>query len=187
MSSWENELYNSVHFNNLATFKDILSREEVQKNGNLEREGWVYGSAPLHLAAYYGRDEMVQLLVDAGVKINSYSRMQNRINCTALHYAAYNNNKSTLKLLLELGADRTLEGHFGKYDGTALDWALKGEPRKGSVAVLSGNQSAKAGDTGKPGKCHNCTCMSKNFHISELSFSHKLTLSTVYLWHLCVS
>ena len=127
MSSCENQLYSSVQFNELTIFKSILHRREVCVNGNLGREEWTYGTAPLHLAAYYGRVEMVKLLVEAGVKVNSYSNMETQIQATALHYAAYNNHISTVKLLLELGADKTLKGKFGHINGTPLECAQTGD------------------------------------------------------------
>ena len=149
MASWESELYNSIQFNEFAAFKKILSRDEVKKNGNLGRQEWVYGTAPLHLAAYFGRDEMIKLLIKAGVNISSYSNAGTEIKATALHYAAYNHFDSTVKLLLEFGANTTLKGNFGKVTGTPLDCAKAGQGCKEIVKLLEDYDKQKLLKSGK--------------------------------------
>ena len=70
-------------------------------------------------------------MLDAGAQINArtINREKTR-DFTALHAAVQNTNVSTVKLLLDRGADPKLEGKFGKkfaheleMSGTALDWA----------------------------------------------------------------
>lgn len=121
----ESQLYVAVHCNYLASLETVLSKEEVKRSGYLNRSEWKNGKDPLHLAAQYGRDDMIRMLVEAGVDVNCYSVWDSKERWTALHWAVYRNRLSSVRLLLKLGADAELPGRIGTLSGTALDWARK--------------------------------------------------------------
>ena len=67
-----------------------------------------YGDTPLHLAAFRinPNPNIVKLLLDAGA---NYDAIENRLDRTALHFAASHGNTDTVKLLLDAGADPNIE------------------------------------------------------------------------------
>jgi ankyrin repeat protein len=65
---------------------------------NMDSNGWT----ALHHAAYNGDFESAAILIkDGGANVNSYSNQQR----TPLHFAALNNHKTIIWLLLANGAD----------------------------------------------------------------------------------
>ncbi len=69
-------------------------------------------------AAELGRQYSVRLLVELGFDVNHVERV------TALHEAAWNGDLKMTKLLVELGADPTMEDHA--HHSTPRGWALHG-------------------------------------------------------------
>ena len=68
------------------------------------------GETPLHLAALMGQVIMLQFLAVRGAKINTEDNWKS----TPLHHAAENGQQAAVRLLLGLGADRSLKNMFGK-------------------------------------------------------------------------
>ena len=66
-------------------------------------------------AAELGRPEAIRLLVELGFDVNARSRT------TALHQAALRGDMTTIKLLVELGADPTITDT--EFDSTPSGWA----------------------------------------------------------------
>jgi Ankyrin repeats (3 copies) len=66
-------------------------------------------------AAELGRLDAVRLLAEIGFEVNYMKRL------TALHQAAFDGNLELVKLLIELGADPTIQDR--SYNSTALGWA----------------------------------------------------------------
>ena len=94
------------------------------------------GGYPLQEAAGLGRDDMVRVLVVKGIDVNSYS-VDRGNRWTALHWAAQGNHVSTIKILLQLGADKTALGSWGPfYKGTPLEFAAR-RGNQAAVQVLS--------------------------------------------------
>lgn len=94
-------------------------RAHLWHNMDDQREGRIdYAHTILPLAASYGQDEIVTLLLDEGVSITP----RQPTYPTPLHYAASKGRASTVTLLLDRGApvDRTDE--YGK---TPLIWAAE--------------------------------------------------------------
>jgi ankyrin repeat protein len=76
----------------------------LHRNGSsVAPRGYSYNT-PLHAAAYYGDLEMVQILLEYGVDVNT----QNDAGCTPLDFASRNghrNDSRVVQLLIEHGAD----------------------------------------------------------------------------------
>ena len=68
-----------------------------------------YGSTPLHLAAMYGKAEVISVLVQAGADINVTTIAHNGVDFdagkTPLHKAAFHGNVEVIPVLVQLGAD----------------------------------------------------------------------------------
>lgn len=68
------------------------------------------GDNCLHIAAHRGDYRSVELLLRAGIDVNSLGEM----NCTALHYAISNGHQNVADLLIKNGASTSLLNKFGK-------------------------------------------------------------------------
>ena len=137
MSSWVESLHRTVIEDRLPTFRRYLRKASGSDEGlRLQdiKEWSLDEGCPLQAAARLGRNEMVRLLVAAGIDVNSYSVDKIRgSRYTALHCAAIGNEVSTVKILLELGADPELLGWKNSYcAATALDFAIE----KGNWGVV---------------------------------------------------
>lgn len=85
----------------------------------------VFSGYPLHVASYYGLDDIVRLLLAKGAKVN----FANSYGQTALHIACLRpEGASAIPILLRAGADRGAKWN----DETPLDVAR----RKGSTAAV---------------------------------------------------
>jgi ankyrin repeat protein len=80
----------------LSIVHDLISRGALINTFN------DYGNSPLILAAFYGRNDIVQELLNHGALINSMSPQR---TWTALMSACEQNHLSTVRLLLDNGAD----------------------------------------------------------------------------------
>ena len=130
MSSWVESLHRTVIEDRLPTFRRHLRKASGSDEGlRLQdiKEWSLDEGCPLQAAARLGRNEMVRLLVAAGIDVNSYSVDEIRgSRYTALHCAAVANEVSTVKILLELGADPELLGWWSpNYWGTAMYFAIR--------------------------------------------------------------
>lgn len=74
----------------------------------------------LTVAAFYGNERFVSLMLLMGVGPNSYPTKFHR-HGTPLHQAVFSGNINCVKLLIEAGADPILRDKV--YDGTSLEWA----------------------------------------------------------------
>ena len=109
MSIWSGKARQAVTEDNIITLQHLLNEEEFKRVIAGKEWTFAYGTCPLHTAVYLGKDEMVRLMVEAGININSYSVDVDAFTIwTPLHCAAYHGKTSTSNLLLELGADENL-------------------------------------------------------------------------------
>jgi ankyrin repeat protein len=93
--------------------------EGILANDNSLREQAIARKPHLIIrAAELGRPEAVKLLAELGFDVNFRKRL------TALHQAAFNGNLELVRLLIELGADPTIED--SSYHATPLGWAEHG-------------------------------------------------------------
>lgn len=107
------DLYNAVKKGNIEMIRNLIS-QGADVNYVFQPE--VYGYTPLHMAAYYAMNKIIELLVDNGANINVYS-LDGK---TPLALAVERHNREeTVELLLRCGA----------HDGTAPipDYASIGE------------------------------------------------------------
>lgn len=112
----------------LAIREDSMQAFELLVNApdvNLEAQA-VNGDTPLMLAAFYGNEPVVALLLKREVEVN-------RPGWTALHYAAINGNAKVVRMLLEASAYVDAESPDDKMTPIMLA-AMRG--RVGAVAVL---------------------------------------------------
>ena len=84
----------------------------IDKGAEVNKKGW----APLHYAAANGHDDIVTLLVDN----SAYLDAESPNGTTPLMMAARGNHITTMKVLLDAGADARLKNQLGL---TALDFA----------------------------------------------------------------
>jgi ankyrin repeat protein len=91
-------------------------------------DGWT----PLHLAAFFGHDDLVKALLDRGASIEA--RSTNAMKNTPLHAASGGRHLSTIRLLLEDGANAnaTQEGGW-----TALHAAAQNGDRETLELLLT--------------------------------------------------
>ncbi|KAG2450509.1 hypothetical protein HYH02_005010 [Chlamydomonas schloesseri] len=83
------------------------------------------GHTPLIEAAWFGRAEVVRVLLRAGAVIDARCKAKGR---EAVHWAARNGNRAALKVLLESGVDINAKDKSGMFGGgrTPLDLAKSG-------------------------------------------------------------
>ena len=84
----------------------------IDKGAEVNKKGW----APLHYAAANGHDDVVTLLIDN----SAYLDAESPNGTTPLMMAARGNHITTMKVLLDAGADARLKNQLGL---TALDFA----------------------------------------------------------------
>jgi ankyrin repeat protein len=98
-------------------------------------DGWTL----LHLAAFFGQDELVKALLDRGASIEA--RSTNAMKNTPLHAASGGRQISTIRLLLEHGANAnaTQEGGW-----TALHAAAQNGDRETSELLLAHGADVQA-------------------------------------------
>lgn len=114
---------------NVAAVKSLLAKEAEVNN-----PGWT----ALHYAASIGNDDIVRMLLEASAYIDAESPN----GTTPLMMAAGAGRLSTVKLLLDEGADATLKNNLGM---TALDFA-----RQASQTYVLDDMTKLLENAGKP-------------------------------------
>lgn len=75
---------------------------------------WRTGISPLHLAAERNRDDVLEVLIEAGFDVNAQlseqrSKLYEDRRSTALYFSVINNNIDAVRVLLAAGADPNLD------------------------------------------------------------------------------
>ena len=127
-AGWEFELYDALNEEepSRVAIQEMLSRVEVKSD--LSRMEWPLEGCPLQIAAYFGEEDLVKQMLQAGFAINSVGQDEKKGDevqwtFTALHYAVEGSQAEMIGLLLDHGADPNVQGTYHKYVGTPLDWA----------------------------------------------------------------
>ena len=94
----EMDIYDSSAAGDLAGVTRMLNVEKALLESH-SSDGWT----PLHLAAFFGQQELAEALIDRGAKVDS--RSANRMLNTPLHAAAAGGQTRLVELLLKHGAD----------------------------------------------------------------------------------
>ena len=74
-------------------------------------------------SAFYGKTDMLKLLIASGVNVNAYLDASSGFHhhASALHQAVFSGSLAAVKMLVDAGADLTATDRI--YHGTPLDWA----------------------------------------------------------------
>src|SRR5579863_4229841 len=116
----------------------------ISKGAEVNKKGW----APLHYAATNGHDDVVQLLVDHSAYIDAGSPN----GTTPLMMAARGNHITTVKVLLDAGADPTVKNQLGL---TALDFAKQYHAKDVTEGLTARLQSMQATPSGASASSQN--------------------------------
>ena len=101
---------------------ELLSRDPKLAQ-SYSHDGWT----PLHLAAFFGQEQIARALLDRGADIHARSR--NAMENTALHAAAAGRKSAVIEVLLAHGADVNARQHGG--------WtALHAASQNGDVSLV---------------------------------------------------
>lgn len=112
-----------------AKIGDRAAAEEFLAQGMPVNDRGTLGLTPLHLAAWYGHTDVVELLLRNGAQVDA----KDKRGMTPLYWAAAEGNKQTVQLLIAEGANANAKDNDGK---TALDRAIilsKTKFRRGSA------------------------------------------------------
>lgn len=104
---------------------DELGSVAPQHRANMAKEGADKGWTPLHLAAHYGQEKIVWLLIDRGAELDIKSK--NKLGNTPLMAAVAGGNLAIVNMLLENGADADAEDAAGNDALTLAEESGKAE------------------------------------------------------------
>jgi len=96
----------------------------------LSSDGWT----PLHLAAFFGKDDAARLLLNKGAQVDA--RSTNAMQNTPLHAAAAGKHATLVKLLIDRGANVNARQHGGWTPMHAA--AQSGDVEMAKVLVAAG-------------------------------------------------
>lgn len=101
-------LHEAAFMGNLDALKaHITAKSDLNKKDE-------YGSAPLSIAAVFGKPQVAELLIKAGADLN----VKSADGSTPLHSASFFGRTDISKMLLNNGADITIRNNYGS---TALE------------------------------------------------------------------
>lgn len=94
-----------------AAFGDVTRVENLAENGtDINAKEPAGGGSPLIVAALYGQNGVVRLLLDRGAEMN----LKNKEGSTALHVAAFFGQPEVVEVLLDKGADTGIRNNYGQ-------------------------------------------------------------------------
>jgi cytohesin len=140
------EIHEGAKAGDVAKVKRLLATDPDLVNAT-DAKPWVW--TPLHHAADRGDDEMVELLLDRGARIDATDRSDE----TPLHLAVFSGHRRTAGLLLSRGAN--VNARYGLDRATALHFATKGGnvPMVELLICHGANVNARSRDDDSPLGC----------------------------------
>jgi len=90
----------------------------IEKGANIHWKGGRHNYSELHIAAYNGCNEIIELLIENGADINA----RNKRGETPLMYAIENGKVQTAKIFIDKGAD--IKATNRSYE-SAMDYAIR--------------------------------------------------------------
>ncbi len=103
--SKSNDIFDAVKKGRRKEVESSLKRDPGLVNALDEN-----GNTPLHFAVYYGKKDIVELLITNNAEINKH----NNGGAAPLHMAVMTRKKGVIKLLLRLGADIEVKNAYGR-------------------------------------------------------------------------
>ncbi len=98
------DIHSAVILNNIEAIKQhILAGSDINEKDPFG------GSSPLISAALFDKEDIVEILLDAGAELN----FQNNDGSTALHTAAFFCRPKIVQLLLDSGANKSIKNNNG--------------------------------------------------------------------------
>ncbi|NOZ21551.1 MAG: hypothetical protein GXP25_10740 [Planctomycetes bacterium] len=119
-----------------VTTGDAAKVKELLDQGARVGVRGLQGMTLLHIAAFQGRKEIIEILIANGAKINGEDNAGNR----PLHMAAEQDRKDVVELLLGKGADVNAKNRSGI---TPLDHAIR--LKRGDMAEFLRKHGGKSG------------------------------------------
>jgi ankyrin repeat protein len=110
----DRQLFEAVRNGKIETLKSALDADPSKLTVRDPPYGWTL----LHLAAQRGHLDIVNLLLDRGLDVNT---LENGDQTTALHWAAAAGHVAVVRRLLEAGVDPI--GHGDDHELAAIGWA----------------------------------------------------------------
>jgi ankyrin repeat protein len=83
--------------------------QHIQAGTDLNKKDAMSGSTPLITAASFGKIEIAQKLIDAGVNLTA----KNNDGATALHTAAFFGRVEIVQMLIDSNVDKSVQNNFG--------------------------------------------------------------------------
>jgi hypothetical protein len=117
---------------NATTFDATIAELVVMRHADPNVTSPVYDMTPAMMAAGGGHTTALELLVNAGAKLDT----QDKYGYTAAMLAAYYGNTQELELLIKAGTDVSLKTNAGN---TALDCAIMNSEAK-AISILVGKE-----------------------------------------------
>jgi ankyrin repeat protein len=140
-ASPELDVFEAAALGKVERLEELLARTP-----ELARAWSADGVTPLHLACFYGQEEVVECLLEAGADVSVGA--QNQAGSTPLHEAARSGHRNIVLLLLAHGADTELSDCQG---WTPLHLAAsQGYQDIVEVLLLSGTHSQLTGEGKSP-------------------------------------
>ncbi|WP_430965359.1 ankyrin repeat domain-containing protein [Spongiimicrobium sp. 2-473A-2-J] len=84
-------------------------KQHIEAGTDINKKDAMSGSTPLVTAASFGKNEIAQVLIDAGADLNP----KNNDGSTALHAAAFFCRVEIVQMLMDAKADKSPQNNFG--------------------------------------------------------------------------
>lgn len=140
------EQKNSLHISCENGYHEIV-KLLIEHGAVLEALSGVSQATPMVFAAQSGSPETVQVLVDAGARVNAANCYGN----TPLHEAAHDGNGDIVDILLKAGADVNAKNHKGSCPLSFMCYSENAETHPVSVAKKLLDARANASSTDEEG------------------------------------